>query len=1427
MAAQQHSQHSQQTETLLDVSHQDEDEATPEKGEYRDSDSLHQTSSTDSGSPHGHARGPVVEETQFLDVIADSLPQRLAAEAAAAALDLGAQNGDDRVSESSGRDNHADAETTRSEIESKASKSRLKTHGPNWSNVHHDNDDEDLYTVSPGAARSTTKIQLTEMVPSTKPRSSLVASTPAAETTTLFVSQTHHQGPVGSVAPATREVTGVVITKSGAAERAISDLLEGGAVAGTPSSRSRHVGPFVTLAAQKAKNQSEVMQEDELRQSSCTKELAKAGQSGPSASTKPVRKRVQDLYGDRPKRAAKASALDALRARKGIPPSSTRTDEPDDPGDKTYEPAARKTNDAATDALKLSKKSKQLPTPASNPAASRTTAAMTTTGKLSTHRMKPPEDPMDAAVGSRVGTGDLARASATMPVTESRENTVASSARKPGALKRPNKATGIEQPSKRRKGTFDVPSDENAGQVEASQAQRRGVAKDSKPSKAVPKPAAKERATVDSAPDRRRRERSQSHVSIALTGRSVLESRTRQRMAEISTKAPNLQESRHTKASIARESNTAKVLKERAPLPKQHISGADKENVDPTVESYEDFEDTVVQYEDDRPGQVNTRDEDVDAQAQQPDAVRSVSGRSGSTVIDLESQADERVLPLVISKPDSAAPRAIASTEPPSGNPVKVRPAATEFLASRPARTLARPQTPSVLPSSPPQRTREVRESRKPQVIAFDDKGPCNQGTPSFNVHSATSTRVQKDQSRYTLRSTPANKDLLAPKQVPEIRQANVANENEDVFAAFLPGRPEDVRSSPAPGVTRRACHPNVKREGYGNDEVPSVLETEDNYANIDDFEGTTLVESADKDAQPTASQVAMPPPGGRLEKVKKAHREPAVPAALDHQGTEPSDIQDARRGKRRALQNFDRSEERVTKRHKKDVTNCDVEELELGPTAEAKTAKTGSQSGLRSSAAQPSASSEQTQLLELPSKLSTRSVEVAQLSDDAARPQPQKQSLCDALYSKVHAQYPEIAEKLTGMLLQIDYKDIVILTTDDDALRQHVTEVKRIHDNFIEKSNSQISESQPQTRPVVLPVNRRRTRVVRQASQGSQRVDMTGSPIPKGINVPPRGTAVGTFLSQSKMSSDEALDSRVAEAKIDDGLGLPLNDHHLAPPSAQPRNIMSSNTKPVPAAPYEESRAITRRVSGADAAKLVTQRERSDPFNLTDDQNSGETAGPFTTGFKEKLRQQVGDLVSSGESQPANGEVPDEDPDMTLVEPAAPPAKRSAKQPANHVQATVKRVISISSNASTSDSDISSMPSTDSSQEDDSIATWRKALEPHQGSLFDALVVVSHKLVKHIVDQETAASDTLNDYRLQGEKVVEMLEQSHLEAYEKQAAALEKHKRKMKKKLKCQGEELASVVEQLAGQREKSRFLHEEGDELGGKLGELMSMVA
>ncbi|KAF2178392.1 polyadenylate binding protein [Zopfia rhizophila CBS 207.26] len=68
----------------------------------------------------------------------------------------------------------------------------------------------------------------------------------------------------------------------------------------------------------------------------------------------------------------------------------------------------------------------------------------------------------------------------------------------------------------------------------------------------------------------------------------------------------------------------------------------------------------------------------------------------------------------------------------------------------------------------------------------------------------------------------------------------------------------------------------------------------------------------------------------------------------------------------------------------------------------------------------------------------------------NAAAPPQQKQMLGEALYPKIHDMQPELAGKITGMLLEMDNTELINLTTDDAALRAKVEEAMSVYDEYV-----------------------------------------------------------------------------------------------------------------------------------------------------------------------------------------------------------------------------------------------------------------------------------------------------------------------------------------------------------------------------------------
>lgn len=73
-----------------------------------------------------------------------------------------------------------------------------------------------------------------------------------------------------------------------------------------------------------------------------------------------------------------------------------------------------------------------------------------------------------------------------------------------------------------------------------------------------------------------------------------------------------------------------------------------------------------------------------------------------------------------------------------------------------------------------------------------------------------------------------------------------------------------------------------------------------------------------------------------------------------------------------------------------------------------------------------------------------------------AAPPAQQKQMLGEALYPKIQAQQPELAGKITGMLLEMDNTELLTLLEDDDALRAKVDEALSVYDEYMKSKGAE-----------------------------------------------------------------------------------------------------------------------------------------------------------------------------------------------------------------------------------------------------------------------------------------------------------------------------------------------------------------------------------
>jgi polyadenylate-binding protein len=73
---------------------------------------------------------------------------------------------------------------------------------------------------------------------------------------------------------------------------------------------------------------------------------------------------------------------------------------------------------------------------------------------------------------------------------------------------------------------------------------------------------------------------------------------------------------------------------------------------------------------------------------------------------------------------------------------------------------------------------------------------------------------------------------------------------------------------------------------------------------------------------------------------------------------------------------------------------------------------------------------------------------------------------LGEALYPKIQAQQPELAGKITGMLLEMDNAELIGLVDDDAALRNKVQEALDVYDEYMKSKGPGADESGDAPKP-------------------------------------------------------------------------------------------------------------------------------------------------------------------------------------------------------------------------------------------------------------------------------------------------------------------------------------------------------------------------
>jgi hypothetical protein len=295
------------------------------------------------------------------------------------------------------------------------------------------------------------------------------------------------------------------------------------------------------------------------------------------------------------------------------------------------------------------------------------------------------------------------------------------------------------------------------------------------------------------------------------------------------------------------------------------------------------------------------------------------------------------------------------------------------------------------------------------------------------------------------------------------------------------------------------------------------------------------------------------------------------------------------------------------------------------------------------------------------------------------------------------------------------------------------------------QRSSSYKSLAQPTRSPAARnPVSRRLSQVAD-----------NGSPIPYGIEIP-QDTADSSPAGDERMSTASSPPPFSARQPIEN-----LFAHITKPKHKEAEAGSESPLKEMDAlqqgSPVQMSQAITHAGLEEDTQVTATYTQASKPqkallmstMGAPQEYPPQESQAPQKTlGLMETLRSEVVPPTSGQEGERDNAKdvegdeaMEEEDPDKTLVNEESDDGDDDDGDD--------------SDSQNSSDSDDDKKPKS-------GVSMWRKALESHQGEVYDQLVHIVHRLTEHLKDHETAIQDISTDYEQDGARLIDRLEKDN-----------------------------------------------------------------
>ncbi|OCL11588.1 hypothetical protein AOQ84DRAFT_423229 [Glonium stellatum] len=319
----------------------------------------------------------------------------------------------------------------------------------------------------------------------------------------------------------------------------------------------------------------------------------------------------------------------------------------------------------------------------------------------------------------------------------------------------------------------------------------------------------------------------------------------------------------------------------------------------------------------------------------------------------------------------------------------------------------------------------------------------------------------------------------------------------------------------------------------------------------------------------------------------------------------------------------------------------------------------------------------------------------------------------------------------------------------------------------------------------------------------GSMRVHETGSPCP-----------IAKFVAEkpsTKQMIEKLLDSMPAEEEVDEygdsghlthSEEVALHSKDLLCSNAKESetilvDVQSSNSKALPASPAAASRAISGHVTNIVVEKAKADAEKvkavNDPFKHL----SKELPPRPRTAFAQLLAGQAEQRTQEDHNQMQRSQ-------DTLPPPATSAHRQQTNAngdldetlvgiedegyfPAKASPITEISSLRLSSHSSSSATQVFEEIDTELAEE----IEWEASLQPHQRVVADMLTRISRRLVRHLVDSETALRDIIADYERDGYALIAKLGVEHpldhaacLERIEAQRTAMAKEFREAAKRL-------------------------------------------